>query len=405
MEWWRFIRNVLWAAGLLLAFFAAVEIFRVLVFFYRLHPAAGMAFLAVSVLLLFVVVFRVGWALRRIPRVLEAPDVPEPLEDASTAEVRRYARYLARYIHRLRHNPGVSGTLKKETAADRHAFEDLARRNTSKDQLLPAVRRMETNVVAPMLAALREQAEKEVRGSVRDVMLGVTLSPYHSLDLLIVLYRNIGMILRVTRLYASRPLPREQWKIVWDVAKVLATVNFFHMGRKLFDGLFANLPLIGRAADDIGQGLGAGLFTSAAGHAAMLRCEAYRGWEKREAAETLLSRTGRFFADVRDLFLKDVLPETQTRILAVAERTGESADSLLDRIKESVNESVQRVVDTVDTCLVQPVGAGSQYLARAGAKAVGHNRRGRSARHRRGLGGALFERIKYTFLGSRIDRS
>ena len=68
--------------------------------------------------------------------------------------------------------------------------------------------------------------------------------------------------------------------ILRDVLRVLITVNFLYIGRNLVENLFANVPLLGRVVDDMGQGLGAGLFTSAAGHAAIERCAAFRGWDK-----------------------------------------------------------------------------------------------------------------------------
>lgn len=401
-EWWRFIRTLLWAVFALAAFLVFIEFFRIFVFFYRLNPIFAFAYVgALGVLVILCLVYIVR-SLRSIPRILEVPDDADDLSHAGDRACRAYAAYLAAYILRLRNNPRVSAELKKHTSALRHQFEDISRKRLPAAELRPWFERMETEVVQPMLANLREKGEKEIRASVRDVMLGVMLSPYHSLDIIIVLYRNITMILRVTRIYASRPYPREQWKILMDVMRVLATVNFLNMGRKLFDGLFANLPFVGRAADDIGQGLGAGLFTSSAGHAAMLRCEAYRGWEKQEAAMTLASRTGRFFSDVKDMFIKDVVPEVKGRLFASVPDEKTEDPGFWDRLTEGITQSVDRVADTFDTFIIQPVGAGSRGLVRA-SSGILRGGRGRR-RSRTGLFGTLGQRIKYTILGSKVNR-
>ena len=77
---------------------------------------------------------------------------------------------------------------------------------------------------------LDEKAEKQVRKSTRDVMVGVTLSPYKAADLLIVLYRNLIMTTKIIRIYNTRPRFREQLKTIYDTICIVATVNYINMG-------------------------------------------------------------------------------------------------------------------------------------------------------------------------------
>jgi len=77
-------------------------------------------------------------------------------------------------------------------------------------------------------------------------MLGVTLIPYQGIDFIIVLYRNGAMVLNVATIFASRPAIGEQWMILRDVLKVVATVNFINVSRNLVESLFAHVPVLGR---------------------------------------------------------------------------------------------------------------------------------------------------------------
>ena len=102
-------------------------------------------------------------------------------------------------------------------------------------------------------------------------MIAVVLGPFRSADLLVVLYRNGQMILRLAQLYQTRPAPVEQLRIVRDVLAVVATVNLLNFTEKFVEQLFERVPVLGQLAGDVTQGVGAGLLTSATGHAAMNR--------------------------------------------------------------------------------------------------------------------------------------
>jgi hypothetical protein len=223
-------------------------------------------------------------------------------------------------------------------------------------ELEALVREIEGTTAQPLLAMLRATAEGEVRRCVRDVMAGVTLSPYRSSDLLIVLYRNGGMVLRLAELYGGRPRMGEQLAIARDTLRVVAAVNFMNLGNKLLEGLFARVPMLGRFADDVAQGLGAGFLTSAVGHAAMERCEAFHGWDRIEAVQNLRANSGRFLADVRDIFLKDILPSMRTRV----------PQPDWERMGESIRSAMDATMSGVDGLVTQPVLAGGRAVARTG---------------------------------------
>jgi hypothetical protein len=185
----------------------------------------------------------------------------------------------------------------------------------------------------------------------------VTLSPYRSADLLIVLYRNGGMVLRLTAIYASRPRLSEQLAILRDTVTVVAAVNFLNLGSKLVESLLSTVPIVGRFADDIAQGLGAGFFTSAVGHAAMHRCEAFQGWDRLEATDALRSRSEAFLEDVREIFQKDILPHLRSRLPGLE----------WERIASGVRRAVDVTAAGLDSLVARPVLAGGRVAVRTGS--------------------------------------
>lgn len=340
---WKWFLRALLVAGSLLSFLVLIELLRVFVFLHSLHPVAGWTYatvLAVGGLAGFTALLH---ETHRYPRALIPPPLPD-LEAASHAALKRYTKYLMAYGQRLLRNPLLPG---KEKNALREALDTISghlQHHPLNDDLIRFIRQMDDKVLPPLLKQLKDVAEKEIRRSVRDVMLGVTLSPYHSIDVLIVLYRNSSMIFRIMRVYETTPVPRAQWRILRDVIRVVATVNFLYVGRNLIENLFAFVPWIGRVADDIGQGLGAGLFTSAAGHAAIDRCAAYRHWEKNEAAESLAAQSRDFLRDVRNIFTKDVLPDIKNRILSESPETAVQEPGFWERVQNGITTAIDSTV-------------------------------------------------------------
>jgi hypothetical protein len=217
----------------------------------------------------------------------------------------------------------------------------------NKEAFLIAVEKAEEQVTKPILAKLNEEANRQIRDCVRDVMIGVTVSPYKAADLIIVLYRNLVMVMRIVRIYNSRPRFRQQLQILGDTIKVVATVNYINIGKSLLEGLGSKLPVIGQYTDDIAQGIGAGLMTSVAGHAAMERCRAFKGWHEEEAKHNLRNRVSGFYADVRDIFWKDILPEITKLVGKVPKEALEKIRSALDRTGNAIASFVKVPVRTI----------------------------------------------------------
>jgi uncharacterized membrane protein YcjF (UPF0283 family) len=265
---WSFVCKVTFVIGLFLSIFVVLELLRGFAFFYRLHPVAGWTYVAGLALLVLYSTWYLYRNWLRLPRVLRAPPFPDNPEQASFHELRDYCAYLVRYQRRLARNRLLEDEQRRLLRASVDSIDDAFGAHPLRDDLIREIQAAENEAIKPALATLEKTASLEVRQSVRDIMLGVTLSPCHSVDVLIVLYRNARMILRIAAIFEGRPDRQEQFYIFKDTLRTIAAVNILNMGRTLVESLFSNLPLVGRAVDDISQGLGAGLLTSATGHAA-----------------------------------------------------------------------------------------------------------------------------------------
>ncbi len=335
---WRTFTRILWVVGCLLTFLVLFELFRVFIFLYEFSPAWAWGYVAVLSLALLGGLFYALQQSRRYPRPLIPPPLP-PLKEATHNELKRYATYLIRYQRRLARNRNLKESVRTTLLEEVEAMDALLHHHPLNEDLKLIIDKSEREVLPLAQAQLKGQAEREIRRSVRDVMLGVTLSPYHSIDLLIVLYRNFSMVFRIMRVYETSPVVRAQWRIVRDVMRVMATVNFLYVGRNLIENLFAFVPWVGRVADDIGQGLGAGLFTSACGHAVIDRCSSYHEWEKAAAVESLASQSKGFIRDVKNIFTKDVLPDIKNRIISEAPSEAAEQPGFWDNLQTGVNKA------------------------------------------------------------------
>jgi len=351
---WKIASRVLLITGVLFTFFVAMELLRVFVLLYRLDPVYAYAYVSVlgaSVLSGLIYLWRV-WA--RTPRALKPPPRPD-LPTAHYKELRRYCDYLIAYQQRLARNKRLpeSSLTRLHDHLD-SMFSTLSHHPINND-LRHMITHSETAIIPQTQKHLRDLAEKEIRNSVRDVMLGVTLSPYHSVDLLIVMYRNAAMVTRILHIFETRPPPRMQARVLRDVMRVVATVNFLYIGRNVIENLFAFLPWVGRVADDIGQGLGAGLFTSAAGHAAIDRCAAYQVWDKDTAVDSLAAQTRDFIRDVKNIFTKDVLPDIKNRILSEAPSEQAKDPGFWDNFQRGINTAFDQSIRAVGGLIPKPV--------------------------------------------------
>lgn len=389
------------------------ELLRLYILLYRIRPLFAEIYSWVVVLGLVSLLLYILWLLRRHPSIPRPPRVIG--RETDHARMSKYCRYLVDYLQHLAANPNLPEDRRGSVIEGAREIRSVLGAHPLNEDLARTILNAEEKVVLPALNSLNELASVEVRRCVRDVMMGVTLSPYQALDLIVVVYRNLAMTSRLVRLYHGRPAPGDAWRILRDILVTVATVNALNISRRLFASLLSEMPVVGRVVEGIGQGLGAGLMTSITGHTAMDRCMAFRGWSAEEETRSLGQRMGDFLADVRDLFTKDLLPQLKGLIRASAQPGVSDQPGFWDSIARGVGAAVDLTARVADTLVLQPVvavGSGvvqaGTYLTRgavqAGQTAVRVTRR-RVRRAGSGAGRALRtfgQRLYYLFRAPRF---
>lgn len=372
---WTLSLKALTLAVILFAFLSVIELLRVYLFFQEIHPMLALGYAISMGALLIGVVLYFRRHLGPLPKVL-VPPVLGDIEQASFKSLKRFVKYQGEYLARLKINQKLSESGRDQAGLAIRSIQDVLSAHPLRDDLQRLIVQTHEKAIGPLLEELHHLASKEVRASVRDVMLAVTLSPYRVIDLLVVLYRNGGMVVRIAQIYESRPGLRAQLRILHDTLRVVITVNFINLSRNLVEGIFSRIPLVGRVVEDIGEGIGAGFFTSLAGHAAIDRCSAYQGWQYEEAIQGIGRQSRQFLDDVRDSFMRDVFPQLQGRI-RMAGRARDSAldeNKLLDTVSGAVLSAFDASARTVNALLVKPAVSGTQAVFRGGSRLLGQDK-------------------------------
>ncbi len=345
---WKLCKAAILAIGVLLSGAAILEILRAYVTLSEVHPWLGYGFAAlVGVTVLSIGGYVVVNVAKR-PRVLTPPGIRNHAE-VTDRELLKYLQYLQAYLAQLSRNPSLPENERAATETARVSLMTELEKSLTREEWVALIQKVEEEDILPRLKILDECAEKQVRHCVRDIMLAITLSPFRAVDLLVVLYRNAAMVVRIIRIYNCRPLLREQLAIFRDTLRIVATVNFLSFGEKFTEQLFAQVPFLGPVMDNLVQGVGAGLLTSATGHAAKYRCRAFSGWNQEAATQHMAKMMTDFLADTRDLFTKDVLPRLKPRL---------SALDAWERVSQAFGTAFEKTGEIVDTLVTRPVVAG-----------------------------------------------
>lgn len=373
-NWWRIIRTAILATGVLLSFFVFVEILHIYSILRDVWPPFGYTFLFIIVAGLGGSLIYIFQIIKKTPKVLTPPNI-EDFASISQIECRAYCDYLREYLKRLADNPSLSSE-HGEIAINN--IIELSKRIESEQKmsaLLKSIDIVETECIKPLLSKLDQKAEIEVSKCVRDIMIGVTLSPYKAADLFIVIYRNSAMVLRIMKVYNTRPLLHEQILIFRDVLRVVATVNYMNFGQKLMDQFLSRVPYVGQVLDDCAQGIGAGLLTSAAGHGAIYRCRAYRGWNQEVAVQTMSSHVAGFMKDVKSIFKQDVWPQMRSRIYSTSPTEKTDDPGFWEKTTNGISAALDATESIVEIVIKKPVIAGTKGTIKAGSSAISGTRR------------------------------
>ena len=361
---WKTLKTIFVVTGSLLTFFAVIEIIRAYEVLSELNPWLGAAFAWLLLLGAIALVVAYVASVGKRPGALVAPEGLDP-RTAEGRDLHRYARFQSRLMRRLGSNQLLPEPARSSLLEQEHHIRE-ALRSGNDVRLSEHLCAADENALRPFIQQLDDEARKEVSHCVRDVMLAVTLSPWRSVDLLVVLYRNLRMVTRLTSIYDTRPGLREQLLILRDVFTIVATINFLNYGSSLLQNLTASVPLLGRFADDVAQGIGAGLLTSVTGHAAVERCHAFRGWDASAAENSVRSQLKNFMVDVKNIVTTDVLQRIRKPVEAQYPDEERPPD-MFSRIRDGIATAIDETSAVMDTFIVRPVAVAGRGVAGTGA--------------------------------------
>jgi uncharacterized membrane protein YcjF (UPF0283 family) len=377
-HWWKVLRKVTVTVGLLLSFLFLVEVLRVFLVLRDLYSPLGYIFVACIIAAIFYTSILILLRIKKRPKIIVPPNVGN-LQNPSADECYAYCRYLVKYIERLTENSNLNEADVEIARQGIAAIENSLRTCKTASALSQRLSKIEEDSIKPLLSILDKKAQQEVRKSVRDVMIGVTLSPFRAADLLIVVYRNIGMVLRVMRIYNTQPLLAEQISILLDVFRVVATVNYLNFSQKLTEKIFSSVPAAGKFVDDIAQGIDAGLLTSLAGYGAIYRCRAYKKLDRDEVDLKIANQIKRFVLIVNSIFKTDVLPKMRIRIISIIPN-GKIRDvgAFWQKISDSISNAIDSTGSTFESFIKKPVVATGRKALGAGVVSISKHRENRT---------------------------
>lgn len=351
---WKKTLFVITVVAVVVSFFTFIELIRAYQVLDELHPWIGIGYLLLLVLLALVM-FAVY-----IKSVLTRPKILKP---PAPADMPAYAKYLVNLAVRLGRNKKLTSTELHQSLQDNVLDVQHAMKAASDEELEIAVDALLSDGIEPCMEKLNGLAEREVHRCVRDVMIGVTISPWRAADLLVVFYRNMMMVTGVVRIYDVRPTVGSQVRIMIDISKIVFTVNILNYGSKLAENLASGIPFVGRFVDDIAQGAGAGLLTSMAGHSAIERCSCVQPWNQARAQARIGAKAKDFAADLKSIVAEDVLPRLKPRI---QESETEVDPGRMENMKTAVSSAMDQTADAMGTFVRKPAYAAGRGMAATG---------------------------------------
>jgi hypothetical protein len=231
--------------------------------------------------------------------------IPEKFGGVNSPKyLKKYKLFVENYSNSLIKNPNISPNDKITFKSKFKQLINESRSFTPKE----LIDKLENNIIEPVLFILNEKAEIIVKNTVRDSIAGVTLSPFRSFDIYFIIYRNFKMFNQLVVLYNQRPSFFQTTMYLRDVLKIITSVNMLNFTEKFTEKMMSGVPVVSRIADDIIQGIGAGILTTSIGKATIQRCRSYGIWDQDIENKTFAQTSKEFYFYSKQIFIKDILP-------------------------------------------------------------------------------------------------
>lgn len=302
----KIIKKIIWVVGGFLVFLIIIEILRAYQTLYFINPWLGYILLAVIFSACIWIIYKLFVILFTRDKIVDPPSISD-WEVVSKKEVIIYNRYLLNICRRFTKNKNFDDGHKEFLIGEIKSFSVINRGNKSLDSLIDIKKTIEDDLITPSYNILKEKAETIIQKTVRDIIIAVIVSPLRSADIFWVVIRNLNMYNDISKLYNVRLHLGYTIRVLIDIVKIVATVNYLNLGEKLIEGLMSKVPLIGRSSDDIAQGIGAGILTNAVGTMTIRRITCLVVWDDESEKQTFKQEAVSFGTVVVRIY-KDISP-------------------------------------------------------------------------------------------------
>ena len=284
-QWQLLWRSVKWTVTGAIFFFGLLAVGQVYLFhqlFADIHPFLGGAFIGVITGLF---IWLIGLPLSRFlnsPAIAHPPDVDLNAKDIDDDSIRKRISFDKSYLKTMAANPELAGD---REAIDRTYTDLESLANDLGNDGAARLHVFERERIAPLLAALDKRIDDYIHKEALSVGSATAISMNGSIDAFIVLWRNINMIARISRLYYGRPSLRLSLMILRDVMVAVL------LSRALDDVTDAAGEALGRIVSRLGgaiigplmDGSVNALMTLKIGYLAKRRCRSFDVWSKASA--------------------------------------------------------------------------------------------------------------------------
>ncbi|MBC8213781.1 MAG: DUF697 domain-containing protein [Candidatus Marinimicrobia bacterium] len=332
-------KKLAFIVGVSFLFFVFIELLQAFQVLSSLHPTVGWIFIGVIFCGVLWFIYRFRSAIRAFPRAITPPNPEEYNNSTMDKYNKAYIVYLRKYCNELLTNPELDDDNRNQL------------QNSIKSAPHPLTKDwLEVECISPMLLELNKKAEIIVRNTVRDTMTAVILSPFRSLDSFVVISRNAQMFMNLVRLYNHHPGIFQIGRYAKDVLIIVTSVNILNYTERLTENFMRNIPILNRTTDDVIQGVGAGILTTAVGRAAINRCRAYGVWDQESEKINFVKASLGFGKHVRGIFADDVLPslgnlwtEAWKKVKYAYDKTIDKTQATTDFSKEKSNRIIKKL--------------------------------------------------------------
>ena len=325
---WRTLKYSVLGVLVFLTLLAVGQIYIFHQMFASVHPFLGWAFIAaVTAIFIWLIALPLARFLHA-PKISHPPDVnlKDPAIDHGALASRLH--FDAAYLKNMCANPALSNQRKEALKAR----DDLSLLADSGDENLAAqLAAFEADRIAVLLKDLDKQVDDYIHREALTVGSTTAVSMNGSIDAFIVLWRNINMISRISRLYYGRPSMRISLQVLRDVMMaVLLSRTLDDVSDMAGDALGKTVSRLGgMVAGPVLDGSVNALVTLKLGYLAKKRCRSFDVWSK-SSAQTAVKEAFERVSQESSSLIGELVKMTGAVLSAAAKATGAVAGFATD---------------------------------------------------------------------------